>query len=40
MVGFLSALAVYLGAGQGGDLGFSKVQKNFGKIGVIPVGKN
>ena len=40
-MGFLSALAVYLGAWREGAAGFSKsAEKFWRKLGVIPVGKN
>lgn len=40
-MGFLSALAVYLGVGREGASGFSKsAEKFWRKLGVIPVGKN
>lgn len=40
-MGFLSALAVYLGVGRDRDSGFSKsTEKFWRKLGVIPVGKN
>lgn len=40
-MGFLSALAVYLGVGRDGAAGFSKsAEKFWRKLGVIPVGKN